>query len=189
MQLSPWRLFNVLAYRAVTDNMPRFVAFHVRLSVWVFSACSVYKGFFPHNVKKTLLILFKRTPKLYLSDIQEHKFTQHNMHKHLLKTQKNNINYVWTPFHSLCPSHRGLESWFLGDLGLRKLDKCFKMSKVRLFNDLKRKCSNRVLEKCFFFYKSLWSKFSFFSLAVIFSNFWMELRRKPLSIRQGNKFA
>ena len=39
-----------------------------------------------------------------------------------------------------------------------------------------------------FIYKSLWSKFSFVSLGVIFSK-WMELKRRSLSIRQGSKFS
>ena len=36
---------------------------------------------------------------------------------------------------------------------------------------------------------SLWSNFSFFSLSVIFSNFWMVLKRRHQSIRKGSKFS
>ena len=66
----------------------------------------------------------------------------------------------------------GLEVMIFSDLGLGKSAICFKMSKVRLFKDLK-KYSNQV-----FFYESLWSKFSFFSLAVIFSKFLEGIKEK-----------
>ena len=49
------------------------------------------------------------------------------------------------------------------------------MSKVRLFKDLKK--GQIEYKKCFF-YESLWSKFSFFSLAVIFSKFLGGLKEK-----------
>ena len=51
------------------------------------------------------------------------------------------------------------------------------MSKVRLFKDLKNVQIEYKKNDCFF-YESLWSKFSFFSLAVIFSKFLDGIKEK-----------
>ena len=51
------------------------------------------------------------------------------------------------------------------------------MSKVRLFKDLKNVQIEYEKNDCFF-YESLWSKFSFFSLAVIFSKFLDGIKEK-----------
>ena len=83
-------------------------------------------------------------------------------------------------------SHRGLSYGFCVILGLGKLDTCFKMSKVCLFKDLK-KCSNKYKKNAFSM--NHWSKFAFFFHWVLFSrNFWMELKRRSLSIRQYSIF-
>ena len=69
------------------------------------------------------------------------------------------------------------------------------MSKVQLFKDLKKMFKSsmkkmkiltvihrktKVIHREIFFYESLWSKFSIFSLAVIFSKFVDGIKEKAL---------
>ena len=75
----------------------------------------------------------------------------------------------------------------LSGLGQGKRNVCFEMTKVRLFKDLKKKfkSSIRILR---FFNESIWSNFSFFLHGpFFFRNIWMELKKRPLSIRQSSK--
>ena len=52
------------------------------------------------------------------------------------------------------------------------------MSTVRLFKDLDKKVKSVYKKNVCFFYEPLWSKFSIFSLTVIFSTFLDGIKEK-----------
>ena len=60
------------------------------------------------------------------------------------------------------------------------------MSKIRLFTDLK---DDRIEYKKNAFSMNHFRQNVHFPLAVIFLKFWMELKRRFLSIRQGSTFS